>query len=579
MVFGMGSTAIKIYHRAQPYHAQKLRHLLTLSLPSNVLAPCALVQNERGHVIGFQMPRLSGDSQQVRQLANPLYWQKNSIQTHAVVHLFQRIYQTISQLHQANIVVGDLNDQNLFFSWPLSSYASPLWIDSDSFQFAGYTCPVANLTFLDPNLYDVSDFSQRPYFTANTDWYAYFVLLIKSLLQIHPYGGTYKQHKSLQARAQAGITILDSAVKYPPNARHPETLSDDLLHYLHLIFSQGKRQPFPLDLLIGYANDLTTCPQCNLAYPRQRPSCPTCYHQTPVVKPISQRLQKLLQVDGFIEHIAIQPNGRILVIAYAGNVYKLFRLGIGGAVKEMVMFNGRPHYRTAIFGQHLVVNPPNSKQLLILDISGPQPQKVTMLETADFLGTASSGQAVFATTPQHLYRIAGNWIMRGSVQNGLYVEDTITTAHQAQTQFFGSPYSDIIVGYHRIFAQTNFFLIDEHGASYDVVLPSLMPSASVSETKIAYSQNTVAIIRTVRLNGRYSCHIDVINHKAKPLGSHQASAENFPALVHHYPYNSTTQPGLQSLPPDLQPDEQTRIYQHPNGLLLHHPDQSLWFLH
>jgi hypothetical protein len=314
-------------------------------------------------------------------------------------------------------------------------------------------------------------------------------------------------------------------------------------------------------LLIGYANDLTACTQCGLAYPRQRPSCPTCRHQTAVTQPLNQQLRKLLQVDGFIEHIAIQPNGRILVVAYGNNSYKLFRLGIGGTVEEMMLFNGRPGYRCTIFDNNLVVNPPQSKQLLVLDINGSQPQKVTMLETADFRNTA-----VFATTPQHLYRIAGNWIMRGSIQNGLYVEDALTTAHQAQTKFFGSPYNDIIAGYHRIFAQTNYFLIDQHGASYDIPLPNLPAGASVPETAVTFSYNTVAIMQKVGINGRYTLHTHLANHKGQLIHTHQTPADLPPPpspLASHLPSSLLT--------------EQSHLLQHPHGLLLHQPDQSLWF--
>ena len=568
MVFGVGDTAVKLYHQPQPQHAPKLSQLLNLPLPANILAPCALVHDQQGQCIGFQMPQLPAASKPLKSLANPLYWQKNGIQTQHILHLFQQIHHNLSHLHHNQIIVGDLNDQNLFYP-PNTPLPTPLWIDTDSFQFAHYPCPVANLTFLDPSLYHVTDFSQRPIFTPHTDWYAYFVLLIKSLLQIHPYGGTHKQHKSLQARAQANVTILNPAVTRPPNAHHPESLSDELLHHFHLVFTKGHRSVFPLDLLTGYANNLASCTQCGLAYPRQRTSCPTCHYQTPIVLP-SHQLRPLLDVDGFIEQIAIQPNGRIQGIVYSNNVYKLFRLGIGGTVQEMVLFNGRPGYRCAIFAQYLVVNPPHSKQLLILNISGTQPQQITMLETAEFRGTA-----VFATSPQHLYRIAGNWIMRGSVQNGLYVEDALATAHKAQTQFFGSPYSDIIAGYHRIFAQTNYFLIDQHGASYDIPLPDLPIKTSVSETAVTFSRNTVGIIRKVGVNGRFTYHTHIANHNGHILSTNQAVGDTI-APLHHYAH-TTTQANQRPLPPNLATEEHTHLYQHPKGWLLHRPDQTLHF--
>ncbi|MCZ7668322.1 MAG: hypothetical protein M5U34_14595 [Chloroflexi bacterium] len=57
-----------------------------------------------------------------------------------------------------------------------------------------------------------------------------------------------------------------------------------------------------------------------------------------------------------------------------------------------------------------------------------------MVESATFCGTA-----VFAASPHHLYRIAGDWIMQGKVQNGHFVETAIATAHRQQTWFRASP--------------------------------------------------------------------------------------------------------------------------------------------
>jgi hypothetical protein len=328
------------------------------------------------------------------------------------------------------------------------------------------------------------------------------------------------------------------------------------------------------------APSLLVCQQCGLAYPRQRSGCPTCHQQTPVPQTMTGRLRQLLAVDGFIECVAVQPNGRILVVARLGSVYKLFRIGIGGKVAEMVLFNGRPNYRCAIFGQHLVVNPPGSQQLLVLDISGTQPQKVTMLETADFRGTAPSasstslshsGQAVFATTPNHLYRIAGNWIMRGSVQNGLYVEDAITTAHKAQTQFFGSPYNDTIAGYHRIFAQTNYFLIDQHGASYDIPVPAPALGTSVPETAVAFSKDTVVVLRKMGVNGRYTSHSHIANLKGERLHETQETADDLAPLAQHYPFTDKLHyptPPYKLLPTSFTDRGDARLLHHANGLLI-----------
>ena len=158
--------------------------------------------------------------------------------------------------------------------------------------------------------------------------------------------------------------------------------------------------------------------------------------------------------------------------------YKLVRLGVGGKLDEMALFQGQPGYRFGIFDHYLAVNPPPGRQLLILDIGDHQPQQVTMIATALFRETA-----VFAATPNHLYRIAGTWIMRGSVQNGLYVEDAIATAHRNQTRFWASPHTETLAGYHRIFDENRFFLVHD-GAGYDIPLPPLGYGESLVETAV-----------------------------------------------------------------------------------------------
>ena len=93
-------------------------------------------------------------------------------------------------------------------------------------------------------------------FTPLSDWYAYTTLLVKSLLQVHPYGGTHPQHKTLASRAAAHLSLLHPTVTYPRRANPPETLPDDLLHLMHRVYEQGERLVFPVDLLAQMAQRL-----------------------------------------------------------------------------------------------------------------------------------------------------------------------------------------------------------------------------------------------------------------------------------------------------------------------------------
>ncbi len=535
MVFGLGrnnsatavtqATAVKLYHQPTPQHAAKLHHFVTSGLaahlPQEILGPCALATDSDGHVIGFQMPRLPTGSRPIKKLSNPYFWQKNKPPLDDILALFQQIHAVLTRLHQLGLVIGDLNDHNLFFTWRDARFI-PSFIDVDSYQFGGFPCPVALQAFLDPALYSVTDFGKRPYFTPETDWYAYAVLLVKSLLHVHPYGGTHKQHKSLPSRAQAGVSLLDTAVTYPKTARPLNTLSDDLKHQIHLIFERGQRAPFPIHLLAS---------QHFSAAAGQPVSQPTLHHSAPSI----QHSKLLLAVDGVIEHVAVGANGRIQAIVRENEAYKLVRLGIGGVLDEMTLFTGNPGYRFAIFGRYLAVNPPERPHLLILDIGGRQPSQITMMETAFFRETA-----VFAATSRHLYRIAGTWIMRGSVRDGLYVEDAIATAHRHQTRFWASPVTETLLGSHRIFAENRFFLL-HNGANYDLPIPQLALGESLVGIETLFSQKAAAIQLTIRHTGqlRTDSHVFDFQGQRVPV-----------------------------LPPSLPP---ANTLPHPNGRLLHEP--------
>ncbi|MBX3055786.1 MAG: hypothetical protein KF770_04865 [Anaerolineae bacterium] len=504
MVFRWQDTAVKLYHHPTPQHQAKLAYWFQSGLgqivPTAVLAPCAPVTDNNGSLIGFQMPLLPPGSQPLKALSNPLFRQKNNIPLPTIVNLLAQIHAALTYLHQHHIVIGDLNDTNIHFTPSPGHLFTPSLIDADSYQFAHFPCPVAMPAFLDPNLYGVADLGARPSFTPRTDWYAFAVLLVKTLLGIHPYGGAHPQHKTIMARAQARISIWQPSVTRPANSLPLDTLSDECQHFLRRIFEQGERPSIPATLL-AHALRHTAVPP-----------------HIPAPQPIPTGAWRVLLADeGFIEHLALLPNGRIVVILHTGQSYKLVRLGIGGKWEEMVLFDGSPGYQFAHFGgQFLAVNPPQRSQLLLLDVGGRTPQKMGLIETAVFRDTA-----VFAATPQHLYRIAGNWIMRGQVQNGHYVEDAIATAHKQQTWFQASPYNDTIAGYHRVFAEHRFFVQTGQG-SYDLTVPPLPAGAHIAEAGVAFSNDTVAVI--VKISGHGRSHLTT--HVYSLNGRHQHSQDD-----------------------------------------------------
>lgn len=529
MVFAQGASVIKLYHQPTADHAAKLDHFLCTGLsqrlPASVLAPQAVVRDKAGQVVGFQMARLGAGSRPLKLLGNPGFNQKEGLNLVHILALFQALHHTLNHLHRLGVVVGDLNDQNIFWQVPADFPHSPLhafWLDVDSYQVDRFPCPVALQTFLDPHLYDVTDFRLRPVFSPATDWYAFTTLLVKSLLQVHPYGGTHPQHKSLTSRAAANLSILHPSVTYPKRATPPETLPDDFLHLIHRVYEHGERPVFPLNLLAQMSQRLVTCQSCGLTYSRERRDCPACRQQTPVLLPVVQMGQLLwrclLRVDGLIVHVAVQPTGRILVVYRSGGDYHVVQTGAGGMVQELLQFSGREGYRFANFASVLVVNPPDSDQLLLLDTATNPSRRLAMLTTARF-----QQNAIFASTGSTLIRIAGTTILRGRVQNGLFVEEMIGTAHQNQTGLWAQ--SGLIGGVNRVFGDYHLFLLDERGRVYDLPPVSLQPGESISELAFYATENAAAFLLRRQRQGQLFTQTILVDHQGKPLRQGEEPAE------------------------------------------------------
>ena len=262
-------------------------------------------------------------------------------------------------------------------------------------------------------------------------------------------------------------------------------------------------------------------------------------------------------------------NGRLRAIVREDEQIRLVELGVGGVLREMDLFIGRPGYRFALFGDVLAVNPPDSGQLLLLDVAAQQPRKMQMLATEMFGDTA-----VFAASSHHLYRIAGNWIMRGVVQRGLYVEEAIATAHRRQTQFWASPHGPTLAGYHRVLAENRYFLLHDTTA-YDVPIPALAPGESVLETAVAFGPASVAFWRKINRRGSLFTDLTLVNQHGR-IEQHLSEAEEAfqPGL---YPLAGLGVMGQRPLPPTLAPETIVQLHTHPQGIIAQTTNQ-LFFL-
>jgi H/ACA ribonucleoprotein complex subunit 3 len=247
-------------------------------LPSHVVAPEQLVYDSGGNkIVGYTMKQVKAAEVMLRYSERK--FRQAGITNGQINLIFQDLFATVAGVHQAGVIIGDFNDLNV-----LVSANEAYLIDADSFQFKQFLCKLFTARFVDPLLCDARKTSPEliiPY-NANSDWYAYCVMLLQSWLYVDPYGGIYRPKDKRKliphaARPLRRITIFHPEVIYPKPALRYDVLPDEMLHYFHSVFVKDYRGEFPIRELQQVR--WTHCTVCQAEHARG--ICPYCSHQAP----------------------------------------------------------------------------------------------------------------------------------------------------------------------------------------------------------------------------------------------------------------------------------------------------------
>jgi H/ACA ribonucleoprotein complex subunit 3 len=539
-IFKHGGCAVKIYQTLTPERDGKLRDLVNVTnhLPPEVIAPQQLVFEKSGqHVVGFTMRLLSADYTEARKLATKNFRAQSGIMSREVATLFLNAHRTLTSLHQAGVVVGDFNDLNLMFR----DQNEMLFIDVDSFQFGQHPCMVGTEAFLAPELYGV-DLSGQPHFQPEHDWYSFAVMLFKSLLLVHPYGGVHPRLKLLTHRAQQGVSAFDPDVKYPRIAYRPELLSDDLAQVFDDWFTRGQRGVFPANAISDYIMALKVCPSCQATYPQNRSQCPVCAKSVPVVLPSTQMAgaQTLIRMGG--QAVAWYSDGSVVaMIAHEAGQAVLYRSdGKQATPQRLELFKALPTATYAFMGDKLIVSPsPDSEDLMVLDVSGTEPNGLLKTTTDQYGGT----QPMFGANGRSSYRLAGGYLMRGQFKYGQLVESAVIAVTEGQTWFQVAPDREQVFGLFRVVDSApnaatfsvhyRYWLLNDE-MHVDAALTPLDQNETLIEINAKFSRDSVLVARLTQLNGVERIRLDEIDPSGRLIHSQiRADVEGFTPLNAH----------------------------------------------
>ena len=298
-------------------HQQKLR-AFPAGLPPRVIAPGELATDRRGvRIAGYAMPFIQG-AEALMRCGDPSRSQAG-ISVAAISRWLQDLHGTVESLHRCGVVIGDFNDLNV-----LVKGSEAFIIDTDSFQFGAFLCRVFTERFVDPLLCDASlsrPWLAKPYSRAS-DWYAFAVMVMQSLLCVGPYGGVFKPKSRAARIPHAGrplhrITVFHPDVQYPKPAVPYHVLPDDLLQELHGVFEKDRREVFPRQLLSSL--EWRRCPACDVEHARA--ACPSCTVTPPsAVKESTTVRGQVLATRIFVTHgmilMAAVQEGELRVLFY-----------------------------------------------------------------------------------------------------------------------------------------------------------------------------------------------------------------------------------------------------------------------
>lgn len=532
IVFGQGKHAIKIYKRPTRLRAEKLKFLLSKNWPlpkDKVVLATDLVEDMNGNIVGLVMDKLSSSFEELASLSNRRFRRSHNITSERITKLFIDGAHTLQTIHNAGIVVGDMNDRNELFR-----ANDMIFLEPDGMQVGSFPCLVATEQFVDPQLYgvDLSRQGSKPVFEANMDWYSYAVLFFKSLLMVHPYGGVHSQFPKLTQRAMNKVTVFDTGVIYPKIAEDPNILTPDLRNVFDEYFKRDWRGPFPVVVLEHFLSTITGKPIVQTGF-----TIPTT---------------RQVAVDGVITEQIIATTGVILfskvvgdifyVVAKEGEYVYLYSYKLGETAKKIALFKSSEvvNAKYEVFGNYLAVGlgkGENSK-ILIFKI---QDKSISHVATSSADGFSINGRPMFKASSTHFYRIVGGMLMEGSFEFGQFVERVVRPVNQNQTWFTVNPYhqskSAEIFGFFQVLADQMYWYVHD-GNNYNVSLTRLLDKEVLRDISVRFSSQGAMIRRHTAKDGIDYIRIDIIDEQGDVIFQKLEKKNDYELGIHGIAYST-----------------------------------------
>lgn len=234
-VFVHGDTGYKVFHDPDKAVASGKIQDLSRITDHRVIAPKDPLYRGRkalhvGHTFKFVR-----DTWTLCQLFPRAFREREGFDHKKALELVQQIQVGVRAVHQANVLIVDLNEMNFLVS---RDFSTPYFIDVDSYQTPRYPATAIMPSVRDPQVRGLD-------FNEGSDWFSFAVVSFQLFVGIHPFKGKHPDVKGLEERMKAGISIFDKAVKIPRTAYGLDAIPSSYRDWYEDVFVHGHRNAPP----------------------------------------------------------------------------------------------------------------------------------------------------------------------------------------------------------------------------------------------------------------------------------------------------------------------------------------------
>ena len=236
-VYVKGSHAYKIYENsAKMISADKMAELGAIT-DTRVIKPEHPILDAHGTPIGYTMAYVQ-DTHALCQIFTQAFRTRHGITDQAVLDLIQGMRNTVQHIHEASILVVDMNELNFLVD---GAFEKVFFIDVDSYQ-----TPHFKATALMASVQDYKTPIGK--FTTESDWFSWGCVSFQMLMGLHPYKGKYTPVKGLEKRMRADISVFHPDVRLPKVCPSFDLIPQHLRDWYKAVFQDGKRLAPPIDI-------------------------------------------------------------------------------------------------------------------------------------------------------------------------------------------------------------------------------------------------------------------------------------------------------------------------------------------